>query len=222
MSDDPNSTTAPRWQRRPEARADEILDAAESIFGEQGFARAKLEDVAKRAGVSKGTLYLYFDSKEALFQEMVRAKIVSLVVAGEEMLRTHTGPTADLLIQLMRALWISKRRPNMARMGRLIMAEADQFPELARFYMQDVVLRGRRLMQAIIDRGVTNGEFRPVPNGFAARAIPSLLVHQAQSQCILAGFDPDPLTDEQVFDGIIDIVLRGLLAHDALPVATPS
>ena len=77
---------SPRWQRRPEDRPDEILDAATTVFGEQGFARTRLEDVAKRAGVSKGTLYLYFDSKESLFREMVRRNVVS-VVAEERFLR---------------------------------------------------------------------------------------------------------------------------------------
>ena len=74
------STTArPRWQRRPSARPEEILDAAFQVFGEEGFARTKLDDVARSAGVSKGTLYLYFDSKETLFREMVRAKILPAV-----------------------------------------------------------------------------------------------------------------------------------------------
>ena len=79
---------SPRWQRRPEARPEEILDAALTVFGESGFARAKIEDVARLAGVSKGTVYLYFDSKEALFREMVRAKVVASLAEGEK-LRAH-------------------------------------------------------------------------------------------------------------------------------------
>ena len=73
----PLHRSSPRWQRRPEARPDEILDAAFAVFGETGFARAKIDDVARLAGVSKGTVYLYFDSKESLFREMVRAKVVA-------------------------------------------------------------------------------------------------------------------------------------------------
>jgi len=76
-TDNPTLIAVRRWQRRPEARPEEILDAALVVFGESGFARAKIDDVARLAGVSKGTVYLYYDSKEALFREMVRAKIVA-------------------------------------------------------------------------------------------------------------------------------------------------
>ena len=81
-ADDSSLASAPRWHRRPEARPDEILDAALAVFGESGFARAKIDDVARLAGVSKGTVYLYYDSKEALFREMVRAKIVASLAEG--------------------------------------------------------------------------------------------------------------------------------------------
>ena len=98
MSDpsSPEFSAPPRWQRRPEARPDEILDAAQKVFGESGFARAKLDDVARIAGVSKGTLYLYFDSKDTLFREMVRAKVVTGLAESEALLASHTGRRRDL------------------------------------------------------------------------------------------------------------------------------
>ena len=95
----------PRWQRRPEARPDEILDAALTVFGESGFARAKIDDVARLAGVSKGTVYLYFDSKESLFREMVRAKVVASLAEGEALVRTYEGSARALLVELIRRMY---------------------------------------------------------------------------------------------------------------------
>lgn len=210
------STTArPRWQRRPAARPEEILDAAFEVFGEEGFARTKLDDVARRAGVSKGTLYLYFDSKEALFREMVRAKIIPCVVQGEELVRTFEGPPRDLLVAVIRRMWSVVRSAEVARIGRLVQSELGSFPELGRFYFDEVIARTRRLIQAAIDRGVASGDFRRVPHHFATRAIASLLVHSAQQQCFFAPLDPAPLSDDQVLNGVIDIVLNGVLARPA-------
>ncbi len=208
-------TTAPRprWQRRPAARPDEILDAAFAVFAEDGFARAKLDDVARRAGVSKGTLYLYFDSKETLFREMVRAKIIPCVVQGEELVRTHEGSARDLLVTVIRRMWITVRSPEVTRIGRLLQFELGSFPELGRFYFDEVIARTRRLLQDAIDRGIASGEFRRVPHHFTTRAVASLLVHSAQHQCFFAPLDPAPLTDEQVVNGVIDIVLNGVLVR---------
>ena len=210
-----SSTARPRWQRRPAARPDEILDAAFEVFGEEGFARTKLDDVARRAGVSKGTLYLYFDSKDALFREMVRAKIIPCVVQGEELVRTFDGPPRDLLVAVIRRMWSVVRSAEVARIGRLVQFELGSFPELGRFYFDEVIARTRRLIQTALDRGVASGDFRRVPHHFATRAIASLLVHSAQQQCFFAALDPAPLSDEQVLNGVIDIVLNGVLARPA-------
>ena len=203
----------PRWQRRPAARPDEILDAAFAVFVEDGFARAKLDDVARRAGVSKGTLYRYFDSKEALFREMVRAKIIPCVVQGEELVRTHGGSARDLLVTVIRRMWETVRSAEVAQIGRLVQFELGSFPELGRVYFDVVNAPTRPRLQAANDRGIASGEFRRVPHHFATRAVASLLVHSAQHQCFFASLDPAPLTDEQVLGGVIDIVLNGVMVR---------
>ena len=120
----------PRWHRRPEARPDEILDAAQKVFGEFGFARAKLDDVARFAGVSKGTLYLYFDSKDTLFREMVRAKVVTGLAESEALLASHTGPYRELLIQLMEGMFYRLRDHDLVQITRVVQAEFASFPSL--------------------------------------------------------------------------------------------
>ncbi|MFI5234589.1 MAG: TetR/AcrR family transcriptional regulator [Gemmatimonadales bacterium] len=206
-------TQAPRWQRRPDARPEELLDAAALVFGEHGFARARLEDVARRAGVSKGTVYLYFDSKESLFREMVRAKLVSAVAAAEEMVRTHTGTARDLLIELVRGYWQVMRKEQMVRISRLCVSELGSFPEIAKFYYEEVILRARRLVQTVIDRGIQSGEFRTVPHNFVTRGLPMLVIQAAQAQCFFSQIDTEALSDDQVFEGVLDMLLHGILAR---------
>jgi AcrR family transcriptional regulator len=203
----------PRWRRRPADRPEEILDAAVELFGEQGFARTKLDDVARRAGVSKGTLYLYFDSKESLFREMVRTRIVSTVVQTEAIIRTHVGSYHDLLVTLASRTWQLVRDPAAARIIRVVHSELSNFPELARFYFEEVILRSRRALESVISRGVDAGEFRKVDATWAARALPILMVHSAQFQCFMGRYDATPLGDERVFAGILDLFLNGVLTR---------
>jgi AcrR family transcriptional regulator len=207
----PADITPPRWQRRPDARPEEILDAAQTVFGECGFARTKLDDVARLAGVSKGTVYLYFDSKESLFREMVRAKVVAALAECEELVRTHQGTCRALLIELITRLYYGLRNERMARITRLVQAELESFPELAQFYFDEVILRARRIVADVLERGVATGEFRAAARGFAARGLPSLLVHTAQVQCFFHRLDPAALTDEQALQGMIDLYLHGVI-----------
>jgi AcrR family transcriptional regulator len=208
-----DSTAPPRWQRRPEARPEEILDAAQQVFGASGFARAKLDDVARIAGVSKGTLYLYFDSKETLFREMVRAKIVALLARSESLLETHTGSYRDLLVDLITGMFHSMRDQDIVKISRVAQAEFASFPELAQFYFQEVILRARHLVEQVLARGIEAGEFRPVPHRFGARALPSLLVHSVQVQCWFRQLDPEALSDDEALEGLIDFCLNGLMVR---------
>ena len=212
---DPSSTPAapPRWQRRPEARPEEIIDAALAVFGESGFARAKLDDVARQAGVSKGTLYLYFDSKETLFREMVRARVVAVLAEAEEFVRGYEGSARDLLVELVRRMYTRIRCEQMTRISRLVQGELGHFPELARFYFDEVILRARRMVEEVLERGSAAGEFRPSAHGFAARGLSSLLVHTAQVQCFYRTYDPQALTEDQAIEGLIDLYLHGVLAR---------
>ena len=211
------SSGEPRWQRRPDARPEEILEAAKHVFGESGYAGTKLEDVARRAGVSKGTLYLYFDSKEALFREMVRAKVVAALAHAEEAVRTFDGSSRELLVILVSSMYRRLRDDGMARVGRVVQAELPSFPELAQFYFEEVILRSRRLVSRVLERGVESGEFREVSHGFAARGLASLLVHTAQLQCFFHDFDPDQLSDEAALGGLVDLYLHGVLARPDEP-----
>lgn len=207
----PAQSPAPRWQRRPEDRPDEIIDAAQQVFGDMGFARAKIDDVARLAGVSKGTVYLYFDSKESLFRAMVRAKVVPKLAQAEELVRTHQGPVRDLLVTMTIDMFHRMRDEGLARISRVVQAEMVTFPELARFYFDEVILRARHLVQRLLELGVQSGEFRPECLVFGARGLPSLLVQTANAQCFFHQFDPEALDDDDAVRGLIDLYLHGVI-----------
>jgi AcrR family transcriptional regulator len=213
----PSPASSPRWQRRPEARPEEIVEAALTVFGESGYARAKIDDVARVAGVSKGTVYLYFDSKEALFRAMVRAKVVAALAEAETFVRDHDGSAREVLVELIRRMYARVRHEQMTQLARMVQSELPHFPELARFYFDEVILRARRLVAQVLDRGAATGEFRPEASGFAARGLSSLLVHTAQVQCFFQRFDPQALSEDQAVEGLIDLYLHGVLAHPADP-----
>ena len=149
-------------QRRKEARPAELMAAALELFVEKGFAGTRLEDVAARAGVSKGTLYLYFDSKEALFKAVIQEGIVPILEEGAGLVDSFEGSTADLLRALIGEWWQRIGNTHLAGVSKLMIAEAGNFPELATYYHDTVIVRGRDLMRRTLQRGIASGEFRAV------------------------------------------------------------
>lgn len=206
----PRQTRRPRWQRRPEARPEEILGAALEVFGELGFTRTRLDDVARRAGVSKGTLYLYFDSKDALFRAMVTARLEAILAHAEEFVRNWKGNTSDLLRAFTRDYWATMNQPEKLRLARVVMAELSSFPELAKWYYQEVILRLRRVIEGILARGIEAGEFRRVNTAFTARALQILVVNMAQFVHFFQRYDPAPLTSDEILEGILDLYLHAV------------
>jgi AcrR family transcriptional regulator len=215
----PSRPAAPRWQRRKEARPAEILDAALSVFAEKGFAAARLEQVARRAGVSKGTLYLYFDSKEALFEAVVRSAIVPRIADAESLLAAHDGSAAELLGKLYRAFADVMADPKVSAIPKLVISEAGNFPELARFYLREVVSRGLRLMQAVLERGVARGEFIPVDPHHATRLLIAPVLFLALWRQSLGRHDEKPLDADEFLADALALLTRGLAVRDT---ASPS
>jgi AcrR family transcriptional regulator len=150
-----------RWRRRKEERPGEILAAALSCFAEHGFAATRLDEVAARAGVTKGTLYLYFPSKEELFKSVVRQEIVAQIVAAEATVAAaSTEPAALLLQRILSGFCGMIVSAPAGAIPKLVIAEAGNFPELARFYLDEVAGRGKTLFMNLLRRGIESGEFR--------------------------------------------------------------
>jgi AcrR family transcriptional regulator len=168
----------PRWQRRKEDRPTEILEAALDVFATRGFSAARLDDVAARAGVSKGTLYLYFRNKEELFKAMVRHHILSNLADAEMRVREGGENTRELLHGVLMAFGLALTETRAGIIPKLIVAEAGNFPDLARFYAEEVVGRGFRLIAALLERGKARGDLRSVDSAVAPPVIvgPMLLL----------------------------------------------
>src|SRR6059058_3898317 len=127
-----SSSQEPRWRRLPEERPQQIIDAALAVFGERGLAAARLEDIAKRAGLSKGTIYLYFPNKEELFREVVRNSVVAFIERGEAYFVEYPDPTRALSAW-MDGYWAWLRSPVFPVMHRLVSSELHSFPDLGAF-----------------------------------------------------------------------------------------
>lgn len=207
-----SSSPEPRWRRLPEERPQQIIDAALAIFGERGLAAARLEDIAKRAGLSKGTIYLYFPNKEELFREVVRQTVIAQIERAERELAAAAHQSAqETLAQFVRGYWRFLRSPNFAALFRLVHAELGNFPDLARFYGREVIERILRLVTGIIERGVRSGEFRQVDPAVTARMLGPMLVMHAMWCSHRDLFKATAnRTDDQVIDEVLDFFLHAI------------
>ncbi|PKO84691.1 MAG: TetR family transcriptional regulator [Betaproteobacteria bacterium HGW-Betaproteobacteria-11] len=147
-------------QRRKQARPAELMTAALELFIARGFAATRLEDVATHAGVSKGTLYLYFDSKEALFKAVIREGIVPVLDEGAALVEGFAGSAAELLRALILAWWQRVGETPLGGIPKLMISEARNFPEVAAYYDEAVITPGRDLLRRALARGMASGEFR--------------------------------------------------------------
>lgn len=200
----------PRWRRRKEARPAELIAAALDLFAEGGFAATKMEDVAARAGVTKGTVYLYFESKEDLFEAVVHETIVRELERAEDFVEAHTGSATALLESYLRGWWKTMGETQLAALAKLIMAESASFPELADFYVREVVHRGRRLMARVVERGIASGEFRPVNVQQTVRLLLAPLLHAAMWRTCFAQCEQQPLDVDAYLETHIDLLLHGI------------
>lgn len=190
--------TEPRWRRLPEERPKQILEAALAVFAERGLAAARLDDIAKLAGVSKGTIYLYFANKEELFRGVVRSTVIAFIERGEAYFEAERDPQRALEVW-MEGHWSWIRSATFPAMHRLVASELRDFPDLHAFYATEVVGRAQRLVCDILERGMDVGVFRRMDPLVAARMLSALFVthgtwyHQPNSFKSVANIPDDVL-----------------------------
>ncbi len=212
-------------QRRKAARPHELLEAALTLFVEKGLAATRAEEVAKLAGVSKGTLYLYYPSKDELFKAVVRAYLTQVIAEGHELVEQFEGNTSDLLHLLAHTWWSRVGASKASGLLVLIMAEARNFPELAQFYVDEVVAPSHALLARVVQRGIDRNEFRPMDVTSVVHALIApiqflILYRQCTSVCTA---NPVPLDPERFMTTQIELLLRGLeVRHPVIPNEPPS
>ena len=201
--------TAPR--RRPEARPAQIIEAAIEVLAEQGLSGVRLEEIARRAGIAKGTIYLYFDSKDAVFQAVVRHTIL------EEMDRLAAAPregtAEERFRRLLEDFWTFVRTPRFQTVYRLVAGELHRYPELARFYTREVSGRVSGALARILQEGIDAGEFREMDVAATAQMPIALCIKQSvwcERRQLLD--TPGSRSDDQVLQDVLDFCLRAVRA----------
>jgi AcrR family transcriptional regulator len=201
-------------RRRKAERPGEILEAAFTEFARNGYAATTLDQIAERAGVTKGTIYVYFESKEHLFISMVRELTKATFGTVQDMFARPDGATADLLREAFRYIYQhiveDRRRREVARM---LIAEAPRFPTLADRYREEIHGPCLELLNQVIQRGIDRGEIRPS----AVTACPQVIIAPiAQVDLWIMMYDDrQPLDLKAYFAAHVELVLKGLFAHTA-------
>ena len=203
--------TKPRWERRKGARPQELLAAALDLFVERGFASTRLEDVARRAGVSKGTLYLYFTNKEELFKAVVRDTIVPVIGAAEEIIAGFDGHSADLLRTVITEWWQRMGASKASGITKLIMAEASNFPDIACFYQDEVIARGTNMIASMLNRAIARGEFRPIDVTTLTQVMIAPMLMLMTWKHSVGPCDQSHLDPIAFLNAFLDMALHGLL-----------
>ena len=210
-------------QRRKDARPQELLDAALELFVQKGYAATRTEEVAARAGVSKGTLYRYYPSKEELLEAVLRHRLSSQVELGVLETEAHAGSASELLRDSVAPWWLRVVESPASGVIKLVVTEARSFPEIAECYRLEVVEPGRRLIARILRRGIAAGEFRPLDVDAAVNSLLLPLMMLCVHRHSLGACAPQAAVNARSFiKQHVDLFVRGLRASAGDAVATPT
>ncbi|MDH1380012.1 TetR/AcrR family transcriptional regulator [Comamonas aquatica] len=216
MTDHPSSSapSARGRSRRKEARPAELLEAATRLFVEKGYAATKVEEVAALAQVSKGTLFLYYPSKQALLKAVVRENIAGRFAEWQAELEAFAGTTPEL-VRYAFQVWQERIGDTYAGgICKLMASECCNFPELASFYLEEVVKPGNALVRRILERGVARGELRPLDLDAAIHLITTPMFAYVHWRHSIGMLYPQSLgvSAPLYFQTHVDNLLRGLSA----------
>lgn len=211
----PPATDSHKRERRKEARPGELLEAALDLFVEKGYAATRVDEVASRAGVSKGTLFLYFPSKEELFKAVVRENIAGRFMEWNSEFETFAGDTGALLHYCFQVWWERVGATKASGITKLMLSEAQNFPDIAQFYQQEVIEPGRSLIRRILQRGVERGEFRAVDLDYAVYLVMAPMIFLMMWKHSIGACVPGALgmTPETYIQIQAENLLRGLLVR---------
>jgi len=216
--DTPQAGPEQRWTRRKQARPAEILDAALKVFAAKGFAAARMEDIARAAGVTKGTIYLYFENKEAVFKSLVREEIGRTLGTVTADVAIFEGSARFLLRLVMTTMFAVLIDSDKVVLPKIVIAESANFPWLAEFYRFEVIERGLGLLTGLIQRGIDRGEFRAdLPPQHIARLCIAPALLSAIWRVTFSHLDPEPYDFKGLIATHLDVLFRGLAPEGITP-----
>jgi AcrR family transcriptional regulator len=199
-----------RRRLAPEARRTELLNAALEAFGELGFGRASLQDVADRAGVTKGAIYHYFDSKEQLLIELLRERLLPAIETDEELIRAAAGSRDEVLRTMLVRMWRRFQEPGQTELARLAITELPKYPELGQILYREIAQRGREVLRRALEWGIERGELCAGAAEEVVAVLPYMVMGVALGQHIFRGIDGVDLSAEQGERVITTLLLRGV------------
>jgi AcrR family transcriptional regulator len=211
------ATQQVRWRRRKEARPSEILEAALSVFTEKGLSAARMEDIARRAGVTKGTIYLYFENKDAVFKALLNESLGERLRFATAMVAEFDGPTPVLLANILRFIGGFVATTDRVALPKLVIAEIAKFPDLHRYYHDEVIQRGMAIWDAILNRGIARGEFRALPVEHLSRLCIGPILVAAIWRTLFEQFASKPYDVPGLIETHIDVLMNGLTAPGGAP-----
>jgi AcrR family transcriptional regulator len=209
-------------QRRKDARPSELLDAALELFVEKGFAATRAEEVAQRAGVSKGTLYLYYPSKEDLFKAVIAQSVGARIEETAQEVQVYDGPMAQLLEDVLVRWWQQVYASPASGTFKIVVSEVRNFPEIAEFWVRHVTEPGGALIGGIVQRGIASGEFRALDD---VESVVHSLVLPMVMLCVhkhgLAACTQHKIDGHRFIAEHVALVVRSLRPDTAPASATP-
>ncbi|SMC29719.1 transcriptional regulator, TetR family [Andreprevotia lacus DSM 23236] len=206
-----------RWSRRKEARPQEILEAALNLFVQKGFSATRIEDIAREAGVTRGTPYLYFANKEEIFKAVIRELLLPEINQASAQLAEFKGSAADLLRELVWLWWRTMGETSLSALPKLMIAEGGNFPDVIDVYQREFVEPGQAIFRRVLEMGIASGEFRAVNidqtiNVLVAPIIMAMLSRSGNVPCGDMAADP-----EAYLNSFIEVALGGLLVRPQPP-----
>jgi AcrR family transcriptional regulator len=197
-------------QRRPEARPGEILAAALALFSKKGFSATRMDEVAARAGVSKGVIYLYFPDKTALLKALVKQATGGQITQVAQLADNLDGPVAPLLRQLIQQMAWRVESTELPSIIKLVIAESRAHPEIGKFYLKNVIGAALPILERLIRRGIAAGEFREVDARLAAKCLMGPMLLSAIWRSVFAPLGAEAIDTKALAGLHADLFLKGL------------
>ncbi|MEY3080863.1 MAG: hypothetical protein RJA94_848 [Pseudomonadota bacterium] len=198
--------------RRPGARPAEILAAALDLFAEKGFSATRMEDVARRAGISKAGVYLYFKDKMSLLQALVNEMAGANVSVARGIAEQHQGPVGPLLSTILTFMARQLRDTRFPELLKVVISESRAHPDIGRLYLDSVIRQGLPLFEDLLRRGMARGEFRAIDPELAVKAMIAPMLLAAIWKTVLQPIGAEPLDIEALAAQHVDIFLKGISA----------
>lgn len=207
-----SSTGGLRWQRRKESRPGEIIEAAFELFAEKGFSATRMDEIALRAGISKGSLYNYFKSKEAIFEAVVSDDIIPIIDQLEQSIAANHVSSDELIHSFIHGMMVHIQGTRLEIIPKLIVSESGNFPELTKFFVHQVIKRVRRIVEGIIQKGIENKEIIDCDPQVTARLLLAPIFHAQIWKHSLKVYD-DQYDPELYISTHLNIFLNGIKRH---------